>query len=142
MDKTFTGEVVSVDRVGSISNNVTSYPVIIKFDTSSDQILPNMAATANIIIDTKSDVLIISSAAVSYQGEQSSVKVLDDEKEITVSVKVGISNDTQLEIESGLNLGDIVVIGTTASTQSSQSQNSSGGIFGGEVRVPGAGGLR
>ena len=146
-EKTFTGKVVSVDRVGSTSNNVTSYPVIIKFDTNSDQILPNMAVTANIIIDTKSDVLVISSSAVNYQGEQASVKIMKDGQEQNVSVVLGISNDTQIEVISGLNEGDIIVSSATAtstsSTQSTQSRSSGGTIFsGGEVRVPGAGGLR
>ena len=146
-DKTFTGQVVSVDRVGSTSNNVTSYPVIVKLDTNSDQILPNMAATANIIVDTKSDVLVISSSAVNYQGEQTSVKVVKEGQEQNVSVVLGISNDTQIEVISGLNEGDIIVSSTTAtstsSTQSTQSRSSGGTFFsGGEVRVPGAGGLR
>ena len=142
-DKTFTGQVVSVDRVGSTSNNVTSYPVIIKFDTNSDQILPNMAATANIITDTKSDVLIISSSAINYQGEKTSVTILKNEVQQNISIELGILNDTQAEVVSGLNEEDIIVIGTvSSSTQSSQSQTSGGSIFGGEVRIPGSGGLR
>jgi len=146
-DKTFTGKVVSVDRVGSTTSNVTSYPVIIKFDTNSDQILPNMAATANIIIETKSNVLIVSSSAVNYQGNQASVNVMKNKVQESISVEVGISSDTETEITSGLNEGDVIVTSasntSTTSTQSTENRSGSGSIFGGgEVRIPGAGGIR
>lgn len=37
-DKTFTGKVVTVDRIGTTSNNVTSYPALIQLDTASSEI--------------------------------------------------------------------------------------------------------
>jgi HlyD family secretion protein len=62
--KSFTGKVVSVDRIGSTTSNVTNYPVIVQFDTGNVAILPHMAVIANIIVDTKSNVLIAPSAAI------------------------------------------------------------------------------
>jgi len=126
-DKTFTGNVVSVDRVGSTTNNVTTYPVIIQFDTASDQVLPNMAASANIIVETKSNALTVPSAAVSYEGDSTYVTLLQDNQQIIQPVEVGISSDTQTEIVSGLSEGDIIVTGTTSTTTESSSQNRSGG---------------
>jgi HlyD family secretion protein len=130
-DKTFTGSVVSVDRVGSITNNVTTYPVIIQLDTSSDQILPNMAATANIIIDSKTDVLIVPSQAVKYQDGQASATVIRNNQEQNVAVDTGIFNDIQTEIISGLNEGDIVITGTATSTNQTTQGRSGGFMFGG-----------
>lgn len=130
-DKTFTGKVVSVDRVGSVSSNVTQYPVIIQFDTTSDQILPNMAATANIIVETKSDVLMAPTSAVNYSGETATVKVMKDGVETTQSVEVGISSDTMIEIISGLSEGDEVVTGTVSTNTSSAASQSRGGFFAG-----------
>lgn len=127
-DKTFTGSVVSVDRVGTITNNVTTYPVIIQLDTKSEQILPNMAATANIIIETKSDILTVPSIAVSYQGDISTVTIIRNGQEITQSIEVGITNDTSTEVVSGLSEGDIVVTGTVATGQMPEGQ-SRGGMF-------------
>lgn len=131
MDKTFTGKVVSVDRVGMITNNVTTYTTIIQFDTSSDQILPNMAATANIIIDSKSDVLIVPSQAVGYQDGQASITLIRNGRELNIPVEIGIFNDTQTEIISGLNEGDMVITGTTTSTSQETSERSGGFMFGG-----------
>jgi len=130
-DKTFTGIVVSVDRVGSITNNVTTYPVIIQLDTSSDQILPNMATTASIIIDSKSDVLIVPSQSVKYQDGQELVTLMRNDREQNVSVETGIFNDTQIEIISGLNEGDIIITGTSTSTNQTTQGRSGGFMFGG-----------
>lgn len=130
-DKTFTGKVVSVDRVGMITNNVTTYTTIIQFDTSSDQILPNMAVAANIIIDSKSDILIVPSQAVKYQDGQASVTVIINGQEQNVPVETGIFNDTQTEIVSGLNEGDTVLTGTATSTNQATQGRSGGFMFGG-----------
>ena len=132
-DKTFTGSVFAVDKIGASASGVTSYPVIIQFDTSSLEILPNMSATANIILDSKSDVLIVPSSAVTTQGTESTVRRLVNGKEEIVTVETGISSDTDVEIVSGLSAGDKVVTGTiTQNTTSTQTRSvfSSGG-FGG-----------
>lgn len=130
-DKTFTGKVVSVDRVGMITNNVTTYTAIIQFDTSSDQILPNMAATANIIIDSKSDVLIVPSQAVNYQDGQESVTVKRNGQEQNVLVETGIVSDTQTEIVSGLKEGDTIITTTATSTNQTTQTRRGGFMFGG-----------
>jgi RND family efflux transporter MFP subunit len=129
-NKTFTGHVVSVDRVGTIISNVTTYPVIIQLDTQSDQILPNMTATANIILETKTAVLLIPSAAVSYQDDSAFVTLLQDNQQLAQPVEVGLSNNTQIEIVSGLSEGDLVITSTTTTSQTSQNQGG-GFIFGG-----------
>jgi RND family efflux transporter MFP subunit len=142
-DKTFTGVVATVDRVGTVSSNVTSYGVNIKLDSGSDQILPNMAATADIVIDTAVDVLYIPSTALVTQNGSTYAKTLVSGREVDVEVETGISSDTDTVITSGLTEGETVITGTTskASTGSSTGTSvfSSGlrGIGGGAVRVQG-----
>jgi len=134
-DKTFTGKVVSVDRVGTVTSGVVNYPVIIRLDTSSDQILPNMAASVSIIIATKSDVLLVPSSAVQTQEGQTTVKVLKNGQQQIVSVEIGLSSDTQTEIVSGLSEGDEVITGTTSSGQTLQGGESPFSGFGGAGRI-------
>jgi len=110
-DKTFTGKVVSVDRLGTTTNGVTNYPVIVQFDTSSEEVLPNMAASVNIIIETKDNVLIVPSSAIQKQNGQNIVAVLENGKERQRQVEVGISSETQTEIISGLSEGEVVITG-------------------------------
>ncbi len=139
-DKTFSGVVGSVDKIGTVSSNVTSYGTKIKLDSASNEILPNMAATANIILETKTDVLMIPSAAVTSQNGQTYAKTLKDGKETDVAVETGISSDTEIEIVSGLEEGQEVITETVSSTSSSSSQGTS--IFSTRGFGGGAGAIR
>jgi macrolide-specific efflux system membrane fusion protein len=139
-DKTFTGTVATVDREGSTSNNVTSYSVKIKLDTNSEQILPNMAVTANIITDTKSSVLSVPSSALQTLQGQTVARVLRGGKEVNVPVETGIVSDSKTEIVSGLSEGDEVITAVTSTTATSTNRTS---VFGGAtLRGFGGGGGR
>lgn len=132
-DKTFTGKVISIDTVGSVSSGVTNYPTVILLDTKSNAILPNMGITANIITNTKDDVLLVSSSAVKTDSSGNNyVQILINGKPVNTNVEIGLSSDTQTEITSGLKEGDTVITSTTeaATTTSTQTQSVFGG-FGG-----------
>jgi RND family efflux transporter MFP subunit len=136
-DKTFTGVIVGTDKIGATSSGVTTYPALIKFDTKSDEILPNMSVTANIVIETKSNVLMVSSAAVKNQNGEYTVKVIKNGKESSVTVETGLTSDTKTEITSGLSEGDEVVISSSTSTTGTSSArsvfNSTRGAGGGQM---------
>jgi len=141
-DKSFTGKVVSIDTTGSVSSGVTSYPVVIAFDTSIDTIYPNMGVTANIITDIKDDVLIIPTAAVQTINGEKFVRVKKGDQVTQVSVTTGNSNDTQTEVTSGLKEGELVVTGSVSMQipggQTSSPFGNSG--FGGATRATSIGG--
>lgn len=139
-DKTFTGVVATVDRIGSTVSNVTGYGVNIKLDTDSPEILPNMAASANIITQTKSDVLIVPSSAVHTDTNGSYVEVMQNGNPVQVSVETGISSDTDTEITSGLTEGEVVVTATTSASTSAATSTSPFSIFGGNSTFRGVGG--
>lgn len=126
-DKTFTGEVVSIDTIGSVTTGVTTYPAIIKLDTIVEGLLPNMSASATIITATKPDVLLIPATAVQIQNGTSTVQVMRNRKITTVEVTTGLTSDTQTEIVSGLNEGDEVVtaVNTANTTRSTTNQSNS-----------------
>lgn len=132
-DATFTGVVATVDRVGTVSSNVTSYIANIKLDSGSEAILPNMAATANIILETKTDVLKVPSTALTTQNGTTYAKTLVNGKKIDAPVEVGISSDADTEITSGLTEGATVITGTSTSGTSASSGTRSvfSGGFGG-----------
>lgn len=129
-DKTFTGRVLSVDRVGSLTSNVTTYSTIIKFDTGVTEILPNMAASAKIVTSVATQVFYVPTAAVTTTNGTSTLRQLKNGQITTVQVEIGASNDTQIEIKSGVSEGDTVVTGT-ASTSTTRSSGSVFGGFGG-----------
>jgi HlyD family secretion protein len=105
-DKTFTGKILTIDTNGSVSSGVTTYPATIVFDTSETTIYPNMAVTANIIINVENDVILVPSGAVQTSNGQSMVQVMQKNGSITtVNVTIGNSNDTQTAILSDINSG-------------------------------------
>lgn len=134
-DKTFTGKVVGVDRIGQTTSGVTQYPAIIQLDSSSAEILPNMTVTANVVIDRKDNALLVPSSAVQTQEGQSFVRVLKNNQPQSVPVETGLVSDTQTEIVSGLAEGDLVVTGTISSTGSQQGNSSPFGSMGGMMRM-------
>jgi HlyD family secretion protein len=138
---TLTGKVVEVDLVGTVSSGVVNYNVKIAFDVDDARVRSGMSVSASIITDTRPDVLIVPSSAVKSQGNTSYVEVLmGDFASSTGSVgvtsatapeqrvvEVGVSNDSDVEIVSGLKEGEQVVTktttGTTATTKTTKTQS-------------------
>jgi macrolide-specific efflux system membrane fusion protein len=142
--KSFAGKIVSVDRLGNVTSGVTNYPVIIRLDTNPDEILPNMTANATIILETKKNVLIVPTSAIQTRGDASFVRVIKKRKVQQVPVTIGISQDTDTEIISGVQEGDKVITGfvqeTQGGNQNTRSVFSAG--FGGGFLRPGGSGSR
>ena len=136
-DKTFTGEVISIDTVGSVSSGVTTYPAVIKLDSQVEKMLPNMSADANIITKTVTDTLLVPASSVQTKDGVSTVQVVQDNKITSVTVEIGESTTSQVEIISGLAEGDTIVTSTVKATSTTQSTSSSsvfssmGGMGGG-----------
>lgn len=161
-DLSITGEVADMDSLGTVSQGVVTYNVKISFDTQDDRIKSGMSTSVSIITDAKSDVLVVPNAAVKSSAAGSYVELPDETVDETAAasssgvvlknplrqqlVQVGDANDSQTEITSGLNEGDLVVVRTitptTTSATSSSSQNRSilGGSTGGAVRINTGGG--
>jgi len=138
-DKTYTGKVISVDTIGSVSSGVTSYPAVIGLDAEAPEILPNMSVNAKIITSVVNDVILISSTAIQTTNGESMVKVLKDGQVSSVVVEIGEANDTQTAVISGLNEGDVIITGVIASTNSKATNSSTtsspfSGFGGGAVR--------
>lgn len=143
--KTFTGKVVAIDKIGQVVSNVTNYPALIQLDTSSEDLLPNMSATASVIIAMKDNVLFVPPQAVQTIDNQTIIRVVKGGQIQQVPVEAGISGDQGTEITSGLSEGDEVIVGTTG-TGNQQGGTSpfggfgGGGFGGGALRPGGFGG--
>ncbi|MCR4263270.1 MAG: efflux RND transporter periplasmic adaptor subunit, partial [Candidatus Roizmanbacteria bacterium] len=138
-DQTFAGTIAAVDRVGTQTNGVTQYPVLIKIDSEDPKILTNMAVTATIVFEQKEGVIVIPLSAVTTMGDRSIVRVMKDGQIQPVQVETGIESDTMAEITSGLSEGDIILTGSIGqAAQLNQSgdrpmfiQGGGGGLGGG-----------
>jgi len=139
-DLTMTGKVSEVDSVGTVSQGVVTYNIKISFDTQDDRIKPGMSVSATVITDVKQDVLVVSSGAIKTQNGESYVETFDSALSeaksgvqgstsavapTKITVEIGISDDTQTEITSGLKEGDIVVTKTIAGTTTTSNTKTS-----------------
>jgi len=101
-DLTITGEVAEVDALGTVNQGVVSYNVKIVFDVQDERVKPGMSTISNIILDSKSDVLMVPSGAVKSQNGSNYVEVLVNDVPQKKDVEIGSNNDTMTEITKGL----------------------------------------
>jgi len=144
-----TGQVASLDTLGTVSQGVVTYGVKIVFDTQDDRVKSGMSINATIITDSKTDVLMVANSAVKIDSSGSSyVQILDENGQPkSQSVQIGLVSDTDTEIVSGLAEGDKVITqtvtsGGTASSQSgsaASANRTSSGFSGSAIRIPGLG---
>lgn len=153
-DLSITGEVADVDIIGTVSQGVVSYNVLIVFDTQDDRVRSGMSISATIITEVRQDVLTVASSAIKTQGDVVYVETLDHpdpaqtgvqgvtspDAPRQVQVGVGLSNDTDTEITSGLNEGDQVITRTiTGSAAAPAPASSTPSLFGGSSGGRGVG---
>lgn len=137
------GKVEKIDALGTVTQGVVTYNVTVGFDTLDERIKPQMSVTASIISNSKENVLIVPTGVITTEDDNHYVEVLNNgEIPQKIQVQIGMSNDTQTEITSGLDVGDKVVTqkiesssSSLPSSSSSQNGNNRGGGF-----IPGIGG--
>jgi RND family efflux transporter MFP subunit len=142
-DLSISGEVLEIDNLGTVSQGVVSYNAKIGFDTQDGRIKSGMSVSVSIITDSKTNVLLVPSSAVKTNTNGSYVEVLANSKELPqqIPVEIGSSNDTEVEIVSGISEGDSIITRTITSTSQTTTQRSSTGtLFGGGNRTGGTGG--
>lgn len=145
---TITGKVETIDAVGTSSSGVVTYNVTITFDVQDSRLSPGMSASASIITQVDTDVLLVPNAAVKTDSSGASyVQVLPSANGAgpprDVTVTVGAAGDTQTEIKSGLSGNEYVVtqtISANSGTPASGSSRSGFSVIGGGAR--GGGGFR
>ena len=164
---TLTGKVVEVDAVGTVTSGVVNYNVKISFDDETGQVKPGMTASASIITEAKTDVLLVPNSAVKSAGESYYVEVpelpveeslLSNTKGIILTggiqkkaIEIGLANDFYTEVISGLIENEQVISSTiknsstakssTAAVSSSASQSAkTNSNSGGNMIMPGLGG--
>lgn len=128
--KSYEGVVTKVSVVGTTSMGTTVYPATIRID-ETDGLLPGMNVDAEIILTEASDVLTVPSSVINRgntvlitEDSPSAVNALTDreapEGYVYVQVETGESDDSYIEITSGLTEEDTVAYLSAASGESSE----------------------
>jgi macrolide-specific efflux system membrane fusion protein len=140
---TIDGKVAAIAPVSdSSSGSVVTYSVTIELTSAPADARPGMSASTSVTIAQASDVLTVPAVALSGSALSGySVRVIGQDGSVeTRGVTVGLVTSTEAEIQSGLQSGEAVVIGTTA-TQSTTTNGGGGfGFPGGGVFRTGGGG--
>lgn len=142
-DFTVAGQVMEVDLVGTINQGVVSYNVKIGFDSEDARIKSGMSVSANVIIESRQDVLTIPNSAIKTRNGVSYVEkfktiieqpdvagVMVPETPEQVRIETGLSDDTNTEIINGLTEQDQIIIRTVLPKNTSSSA-STPSLFGG-----------
>ncbi|HAM87965.1 MAG: Secretion protein HlyD family protein [Candidatus Falkowbacteria bacterium GW2011_GWC2_38_22] len=107
-EQEFNGELIYISQTAETSNNgIVTYLVKAALsDTKDSKIREGMTASVNFIIDGVADVLQIPVSAVRNVNSKPSVQLKSNE---WVEVSTGFTDGKNVEIKSGLNVGDIVL---------------------------------
>ncbi len=91
---------------GSRDQWVKQIPVQVEILSTDDRIMPDLSASADIIIEQLDDVLVIPRAAVKMSSERYLVWVMQDNRLVEREVALGPISDTEAVVISGLNEGE------------------------------------
>lgn len=123
VDKTFTGKVTSISRNATTSSNVVYYPVYIAVDSPEDLLFPTMTARVIITVGEGQNTLVVPLAAIVEENGQKNVEVMVNGKTQSTAVTVGLTDDENVEILTGLSEDDQIVIPVAKAKTTTANQN-------------------
>ena len=132
------GKITSIAPAAVVSSGVATFAVTAQLTDASNAIRPGVSASATIVINQVVHVLTVPTSAVHTTGAGTTVQVLENGAPRTVSVQTGASDPTRIQIVSGLQLNQVVVIAVV--TSSVPSTNGTSVIGGGGGNRGGGGG--
>lgn len=148
--QSFSGTVTNVSLESTYSNGVSTYPVTVTLDETGD-LLPGMNVDGVITLEEANDVLAIPVDAL-MRGNRVYVKdetVTEQQGPVpagfrSVEVETGLTNDSYVEIKSGLSEGDVVYVAesTASNVNSFMMMPAGGGGMGGPPEGGQGGGNR
>jgi macrolide-specific efflux system membrane fusion protein len=118
------GKVSHIAYESTVTNNVTMYVVDIVPDTIPQVFRSGMSATINIIESEKQNALLVPMSAVTMEGNSNYVLVEAGKgaQPRRQSVTLGIVDNSRVEILSGLNGGERLIVTDKAISQSAASE--------------------
>jgi multidrug efflux pump subunit AcrA (membrane-fusion protein) len=121
------GKITAISPAATISSGVATFGVTAQLTDASNAIRPGISATVTIVINQVVHVLTVPTSAVRTTGAGSTVQVLTNGVPHTVSVQTGASDPTRIQILSGLQLNQVIVIAVVTSSVPSTTGNPFGG---------------
>jgi HlyD family secretion protein len=136
------GKITAIAPAATISSGVATFAVTAQLTDTSNSIRPGVSASVTIVINQVVHVLTVPTSAVHTTGAGSTVSVLVNGAPKAVSVQTGASDPTRIQIVSGLQINQVVVIAVITSSVPSANGASVLGGGGGGRGGAGGGGFR
>jgi len=142
-----TGTVSSVNPIGTITQGVVTYNVVVALSASNQQLKSGMSVTANITTEAKNNVISIPSTAIKNNSSGEYVQVLQNNKPVNVNIQTGIVTNNGTEVTSGIKAGELIITQTLSSKLPKSLNSLQGGsnllkLSGGGGRGGGGGGAK
>jgi HlyD family secretion protein len=120
-DKRFYGKIDMIYPQPEIKDNIVYYLAIVKIDPKDTTFLrPEMTTHVRIIVEEKTDVLVIPNNALRFEEGKTVVYLKGKDKTEAKQVTTGIRDDKFTEIIKGLNEGETIVIKSSGSVKAGE----------------------
>lgn len=107
-DTSFTGKIQSISPSSDARTQL--YPIKISIDNQDRSIKPGMFAKVELSTDTRENVIIVKSESVQDKDGKYIVYVVENDMAVEKEVAIGLDTGDFVEIKSGLNEGDVVIV--------------------------------
>lgn len=124
--KTYTGKITKISSVGEYSSSGSTFDVEVTLKNDGSIRVGN-SVSCTININELTDVIAVPINAVQISGSRKYVYLVNGENITEVDVTTGLSDDSYVEIKSGLEVGDTVRVITTTKQSTIRSTTSSRG---------------
>ncbi|MFW6301299.1 MAG: efflux RND transporter periplasmic adaptor subunit [Bacillota bacterium] len=110
-EKIYEGSVTQVKRVTEVVNNVVVVPAEVKLNESSSDFRPGYSADVEIIVESvENSIRIPVTAIFTEEGQDYAVTIDDEGMAESVPVETGLSDGLHVEIISGLEENDRILV--------------------------------
>ena len=121
----------SVGAIADASSGVASFPVTVTFESPSDELTVGSTVDVEIVYERIDDAIQVPAQAVANDGDASTVVVRTDDGDETRTVETGVTSGGMVQITSGIEAGEQVVITLATGVPTGGDNDGDGGLGGG-----------
>jgi multidrug efflux pump subunit AcrA (membrane-fusion protein) len=104
------GEVIEIAPTADVQSGVVLYPVTVRLDPIDLPLRSGMTVNVMFTLEERKDTLVVPFRAVETEGGQAYLTRVTASGSERVAVTLGLITDTQIEILSGIEEGDVVTV--------------------------------
>ncbi len=131
-DTTYQGTITSISSVGTYSSSGTTFSAVVTFENDGNA-KPGMSASCEILLEQAEDCIAVPIEAVQTKNDEKYVVVVNEDGSTEdVIIETGISNDSYVQVTSGLEGGEKIqmteIVSTTDSSVNTENMDRGGNL--------------